>query len=155
MDKRASTRTSALIRAERGRVYQAFVDPDDLLAWLPPGDMTGQFHEFDARVGGGYEMSLYYPPDEETFRGKTAEREDRVKVRFVELDRPRKIVEAITFDSPDPSFAGEMTLTVSLDKVPGGTKVTMLFENLPPGLRPEDNEAGAEMSLEQLARHLE
>ena len=155
MDERATTRTSALIRAERGRVYQAFVDPDELLAWLPPGDMTGQFHEFDARVGGGYEMSLYYPPDEETFRGKTAEREDRVKVRFVELDRPRKIVEAITFDSPDPSFAGEMTLTVSLDKVPGGTKVTMLFENLPPGLRPEDNEAGAEMSLEQLARHLE
>ena len=155
MDERASTRTSALIRAERGRVYQAFVDPDELLAWLPPGDMTGQFHEFDARVGGGYEMSLYYPPDEETFRGKTAEREDRVKVLFVELDPPRRIVEAITFDSPDPAFAGKMTLTISLDEVPGGTKVTMLFENLPPGLRPEDNEAGAEMSLEQLARHLE
>jgi hypothetical protein len=26
-------------------------------------------------------MSLFYPPDEQRFRGKTAEREDRVRVR--------------------------------------------------------------------------
>ena len=40
-------------------------------------------------------------------------------------------------------------------EVPGGTEVTLLFTNLPPGLRPEDNDAGAELSLEQLARRFE
>lgn len=150
-----STRNSRLIRAPRERVYQAFVDPDELVTWLPPAEMTGEIHEFDARVGGGYRMSLFYPPGERSFRGKTADREDMVAVRFVELVRPQRIVEAVTFVSDDPDFAGEMTLTVSLEDVPGGTEVTLLFENLPPGLRAEDNEAGAELSLEQLARHLD
>jgi hypothetical protein len=49
--------------------------------------MTGEIHEFDARVGGGYRMSLFYPPDEHTFGGNTAE--DMVNVRFVELAPPR------------------------------------------------------------------
>jgi hypothetical protein len=32
--------------------------------WLSPGDMTGKVHEFEGRVGGGYRMSLFYPPSE-------------------------------------------------------------------------------------------
>ena len=39
--------------------------------------------------------------------------------------------------------------------VPGGTNVTLLCEDLPPGLRPEDNETGSRLSLEQLARRFE
>jgi uncharacterized protein YndB with AHSA1/START domain len=151
----ASTRNSRIVKASPERVYEAFIDRDDLLAWLPPGEMTGQLHEFDARVGRGYQMSLFYPPDETAFRGKFADREDRVNVRFVELSPPRRIVEAITFDTSDPTFMGEMTMAVTLDEVPGGTNVIMLFENIPPGIRPEDNEAGAQMSLDQLARHLD
>jgi uncharacterized protein YndB with AHSA1/START domain len=150
-----STINSRIVNAPRARVYRAFIDPDDLLTWLPPAEMTGKFHEFDARVGSGYRMSLFYPPTEQTFRGKTSDNEDLVNVRFVELTPPQKIVEAVTFDSTDPAFAGEMTLTVTLDAVPDGTKVTMLFENIPSGVRPEDNEAGAELSLGQLARYLE
>ena len=96
---------------------------------------TGTFHEFDARVGGGYRMSLFYPPDERRFRGKTAEREDRVAVRFLELTPPRRIVEAVTFVTTDPSLMGEMTMTATFDQVAGGTEVTLAFDNLPPGLR--------------------
>jgi hypothetical protein len=39
--------------------------------------------------------------------------------------------------------------------VSGGTEVALLFTNLPPGLRAEDNEAGSRLSLEQLARRFE
>jgi len=39
--------------------------------------------------------------------------------------------------------------------VPGGTDVTLSCTNLPPGLRPEDNEAGTRESLEKLARRFE
>ena len=35
-----------------------------LEAWLVPGEMSGVVHAFDARVGGGYEMSLRYPDSE-------------------------------------------------------------------------------------------
>jgi uncharacterized protein YndB with AHSA1/START domain len=147
-----STRTSQIVKAPPEQVYAAFVDPAALVEWLPPGEMTGKIHEFDARVGGGYEMSLYYPEDERRMRGKTGEWEDRVAVRFVALDPPRRIVEAIRFVTDEPMLLGEMTMTATFDAVAEGTAVTLLFEDLPPSLRPEDNDAGARLSLEQLAR---
>ncbi|HEX3303090.1 MAG TPA: SRPBCC domain-containing protein, partial [Thermomicrobiales bacterium] len=67
---------SRMIKASPERVYRAFVDPAELVAWLPPGEMTGQIHAFEARVGGGYVMSLYYPESETGNRGKTSARED-------------------------------------------------------------------------------
>ena len=151
----ASTRTSRIIKARPEQLYQAFMDPAALVAWLPPAGMTGQIHAFDARVGGGYRMSLFYPPNERSFRGKTSDREDRLDVRFVELAPPRRIVEAVDFVTTDPAFLGEMTILVTFEEVPGGTEVTFLCKNLPPGLRAEDNEAGARLSLDQLARRFE
>jgi uncharacterized protein YndB with AHSA1/START domain len=148
----ASTRASRIIDAPAVKLYAAFIDPIALAAWLPPGEMVGKIHEFDPRIGGGYRMSLYYPPSVQAFRGKTAPREDRVDVRFVEVVPARRIVEAVNFVTDDPAFRGEMTMVVTFDEVPGGTEVAIVCENLPPGLRPEDNEAGSRLSLEQLDR---
>lgn len=149
------TRTSQIVRAEPEAVYAAFMDPDMLLSWLPPADMTSRMHAFDARVGGGYEMSLFYPQDSQGFAGKTADHEDRVTVRFTALEPGRRIVETITFDTADPALMGEMTMTATFDPAHEGTKVTMLFEHLPPGLKAQDNDDGARLSLGQLARLFE
>ena len=46
---------------------RAFTDPAAMAVWLAPGDMTGEVHSFDDRVGGGYQMSLYYPSSETTY----------------------------------------------------------------------------------------
>jgi uncharacterized protein YndB with AHSA1/START domain len=99
-------------------------------------------------------MSLFYPDSDKTSRGKSAEKEDRYSARFVELT-PTRIVQAITFDSDDPAFAGEMIMEVTFEPEVGGTTVTILFKNIPPGIRPEDNETGAELTLEKLARYVE
>jgi uncharacterized protein YndB with AHSA1/START domain len=152
---RPGTHNSKFIKAAPETLYRAFTDPAALAVWLAPGDMIGEVHHFDGRVGGGYEMSLYYPPSAETARGKTADREDRYTARFVELTPPRRIVEAITFDSGDPAFAGEMTMVVTLEAAAGGTTVSIVFSDLPPGIRPEDNETGTQQSLEKLARYVE
>jgi len=149
------TRTSRVIRARPEELYAAFLDPAALVDWLPPAAMTGRIHKFDARVGGGYRMSLFYPASERTVRGKTSEREDMVDVRFVKLEPPRRIVEAVNFFTTDPAFSGEMTLTATFEAASGGTEVVLVFENLPPGLRAEDNKAGSRLSLEQLARRFE
>jgi uncharacterized protein YndB with AHSA1/START domain len=151
----ARTRTSRIIKARPEEIYAAFMDPAALVAWLPPAEMTGRIHAFDGRVGGGYRMSLFYPPTERSSRGKTSEREDMFTVRFAELSPPSRIVETVTFHTADPAFLGEMTITVTLEAVSGGTEVTFLCENLPPGVRAEDNEAGTRLSLEQLARRFE
>ena len=153
--KPASTRTSRIIKASPEKLYEAFMDPAILITWLPPGKMTGKLHAFDGRVGGGFRLSLFYPPDDSSFRGKTTEKEDLSEVRFVELVPQRKIVEAVTFVTDDPALKGEMTITVTFDEVPGGTEVTFACTDLPPGLRAEDNDEGARQSLEQLARRFE
>jgi hypothetical protein len=100
-------------------------------------------------------MSLFYPSNEHSFRGKTSDREDMVSVRFVELMPPCRIVEAVSSITTDPAFFGEMTMTATFEEVSGGTEVTLVFKNLPPGLRAEDNETGSRLSLEQLARRFE
>jgi uncharacterized protein YndB with AHSA1/START domain len=149
-----STKTSRLINAPRATLYRAFTDPDALAIWLSPDGMTGKVHEFDGRVGGGYQMSLYYTAAEPSNTGKSGEWEDRYTARFVELTPPAKIVETINFDTTDPAFAGEMTMIVTLAEQAGGTEVTIVFENLPPGIRPEDNDMGTRSSLEKLARYV-
>jgi uncharacterized protein YndB with AHSA1/START domain len=146
---------SRWIAASPEAVYRAFTEPGELVEWLPPGEMTGRIHTFDGRIGGGYEMSLYYPSDERAARGKTTAREDRVRVRFVELQPPTRLVEAVTFVSDDPALQGEMTMAIALAPREGGTDVAMEFRDLPPGLRPEDNAEGARLSLAQLAHRLE
>lgn len=150
-----STRTSRVIKAPRETIYQAFTDPTALVVWQAPGDMTAEVHEFDARVGGGYKMSLFYPQSEPESRGKTSDREDRYTARFLELTPPSRIVQAITFDSDDPAFSGEMTMDVTLKDSIDGTAVTITFERIPPGIRPEDNDAGTRSSLEKLALYVE
>ena len=121
----ASTRTSRVIKAPREALYRAFTDPAALAVWLSPEGMTGKVHEFDCRVGGGYQMSLFYPSSEAVYRGKTSEREDRFSTRFIELT-PSRIVQAITFDSMDAAFSGEMTMVATFEDRNGATEVTIL-----------------------------
>ena len=150
-----STRNAAFIKASPEAIYRAFTDPDALAQWFAPGEMTAELHRFELRVGGGYEVSLFYPESEQGAPGKTAAREDRYSARFVELSPPSRIVQAITFDAPDPSFAGEMIMTVALECTNGGTLVTIAFDRIPSGIRPEENERGTEETLANLARYVQ
>jgi len=147
-----STSNTAFIKASPEAIYRAFTDPEALVQWFAPGQMRAELHRFDLRVGSGYEMSLFYPESETGTPGKSATHEDRYTARFVELSPPSRIVQAIVFDAPDPAFAGEMTMTVSLEPSAGGTLVTIVFDGIPPGIRPEDNEQGTEETLQNLAR---
>ena len=151
----ARTRTSAVIKATPEALYRAFTDPAALAVWMAPGDMAARVHQFDGRVGGGYQMSLSYPSSDTTARGKTSEREDRYAARFVDLTPPRRLVAAITFDTDDPAFAGEMVMEATFEAEDAGTRVTLVFTDLPPGIRPEDNEIGTRLSMEKLARYVE
>jgi uncharacterized protein YndB with AHSA1/START domain len=151
----ARTRNSKIIKASPEALYRAFTDPTALAAWQAPGSMTAKVHEFDLRVGGGYEMSLFYPQAEQEARGKTSRREDRFSAQFLELTPSKRIVEAISFHSVDLAFTGKMFMIVTLEEREGGTEVTILFENIPVGINPVDNEAGTRSSLEKLARYVE
>jgi uncharacterized protein YndB with AHSA1/START domain len=149
-----TTIVSTRINAPREAVYRAFLDPNALATWLPPGSMTGLVHAFDAREGGSFSMSLVYPEDEAP-RGKTSAHTDTFKGRFVKLVPNEQIVWATEFESADPAFAGEMIVTTTLASTGAGTQVTIACENIPRGVKLEDNEAGCRSTLEKLATFVE
>lgn len=150
-----SLRVSRVIRAPRAKIYQAFLDPEAVAAWLAPDTMRGQVHTFEPREGGRFRISLTYQHPDEAQRGKTTSDTDTYHGRFVELVPYEKIVEAIEFESLEPGLAGEMRMTVTLAEVAGGTEVALLYENMPASIRPEDNETGSQQALQKLAALVE
>jgi uncharacterized protein YndB with AHSA1/START domain len=154
MNRPRSTTVSRIIQVPPSAVYGAYLDRDAVAQWLPPGSMTGVVHAFEAREGGRFSMSLMYPPSETSARGKTDARTDRFAGRFVKLVPNEQIVWAVVFDSGDPSFAGEMIVATTLKPAGRGTEVTIRCDNIPAGVRVEDNETGCSQTLDQLATFL-
>lgn len=148
-----TTTNSLIIEASQREIYEAITNPDALEIWQAPDEMTAKVHNFDLRVSGGYEMSLFYPDKTET-TGKTKGNEDKFTSRFIELSPHSKIVQAVNFDTSDPMFSGEMIMEITLRPTNGGTNVTFTFKDIPVGIKPADNEAGTMSSLNKLAAYV-
>lgn len=116
---------------------------------MVPDGMTSRVHEFDARVGGRFRISLTYDLPAEA--GKTSPHTDTFHGVFARVVPDREVVQTIEFETDNPELTGEMTVTYTLDDAPGGTRVTAQHDNLPPGLSPEDNEVGFRTALHNLA----
>jgi uncharacterized protein YndB with AHSA1/START domain len=154
-NKKRIDSASRVIKASPRTIYQAFLDPEALVSWLPPAGMSGHIYEFDARDGGAYRMSLTYVGTEHSTLGKTSEHADVFQGRFLELVPDERIVQLVEFESDDPMFAGAMTMTWTLSAVPEGTDVTIICKNVPEGIRQDDHDAGMRSTLENLAAFTE
>jgi uncharacterized protein YndB with AHSA1/START domain len=145
---------SRVIAAPLERVYAAFVDPDALIAWLPPEGMSGRFERFDARPGGSYRMVLTYA-DASGAPGKATADSDIVEGRFLDVVPGARVVQAVDFVSDDPAHAGTMTMAWELTAVDAGTRVEIRADDVPDGISAEDHAAGLASSLANLAAYLE
>ena len=143
-----------MLEAEPERVYAALVDPEALLAWLPPAGMTAGFERFHGRPGGGYRMVLTYA-DASTAPGKARADSDVVEARFIEMVPAVRVVQAVDFVSDDPRYAGTMTMTWELSRAEAGTRIEIRADDVPDGISAEDHAAGLASSLENLAAYLQ
>lgn len=117
-------RLKRVIKASPEKIYQAFLDPDALAAWLPPNGFMARTHSLEPRVGGKFRMSFYTASKswENTFGGT-----------YIELVPNRKIVHTDKFESDDPAMQGEMRVTITLTPVEGGTLVEVEQVGIPAG----------------------
>lgn len=141
------------IEAPRATVYAALIDPEAVAAWRFPDGMNIEVHAFEPREGGAVRVSLTY--EDAGRQGKTREQTDTYHGRLVKLVPDEQVVEVHEFETDDPSLQGEMTSTITLTDAEGGTDLVAVHEGLPPGVRPEDNELGWQLSLARLAALVE
>jgi uncharacterized protein YndB with AHSA1/START domain len=147
-------RASRVIAAPLECVYAALVDPEALMAWLPPDGMSGRFERFDARPGGSYRMVLTYV-DASAAPGKATADSDIIEARFVDIVPGARVVQAVDFVSDDPAYAGTMTMIWEVTAVDAGTRVDIRADDVPDGISAEDHAAGLASSLASLAAYLE
>lgn len=136
----SSVQFHRVLRATPERVYRAFLDAEAMAKWLPPHGFTGKVHHLDARVGGTYKMSFtnFTTGKEQSFGGEYRELVPQERLRWT--DR---------FD--DPNLPGEMTVTVSLNKVSVGTEIHIVQEGIPDLIPAEACVLGWQESLTLLA----
>jgi uncharacterized protein YndB with AHSA1/START domain len=148
-----STRIGRHINAPRAAVYGALLDPHAIAMWGVPTGMTSHLHEFDAREGGSFRISLTHDTPDRI--GKSSAHTDTYHGRFVRLVPNEQVVEVGEFETTDPDLRGEMTITITLVDADGGTHLNAIHEGLPPGVSASDNELGWQQSLAKLAAYVE
>ena len=140
-----SMTASRVIEASPERVYDAFLNPNELAVWLPPTGFTAEVHELEPEIGGTFRISFTAEDDElepyaRTFYGT-----------YQELKSGERIVYTEEFETEDPDMAGEMMVTVTLMEISDGTEVTVRQDGIPEAIPPSDANAGWNDSLENLA----
>ncbi|MGI5371595.1 SRPBCC domain-containing protein [Streptomyces iakyrus] len=149
-----TSRVSGHVDAPRAAVYRALVSAEAIARWRVPDGMSGEVHEFDAREGGRFRVSLTYEAPDAS--GKSAAHTDTYHGHFARLVPDEQVVEVLEFEAGDPALRGAMTLTTTLtDARGGGTDVLMVHEGIPDAVPAADNETGTRMALANLARFVE
>ncbi len=145
-----SVRIVKLIGAPVDRVYQAFVDPDELVRWMHPEPFRGVSATNDPRVGGRGELTHRDVDGEDVVGGFIWE--------YLEVEENRRLVMDWQFGpewDPDQTHS-RMTIEL-LETEEGSTEVTLFHERLgeaPPGGHMGVN-TGWTQALESLERHFE
>lgn len=134
-------------------MYRALLDPDAIAAWRMPDGMTSRVHEFDAREGGRFRVSLTYDLPAEA--GKSGAHTDTYHGHFVTLVPDERVVEHLEFETDDAALAGAMTMTTTLTDTGDGTDVEVVHEGIPDAVPAADNETGTRMALDKLAEWVE
>ncbi len=108
------------MKAGPARVFAAFTDVTDLLAWFADGAVVGR------RVGGNWGLGWY--ADEDSDEGYHV-------LGTFETYEPgsRLVVRDLTFSNPEGESWSGMRLSVALTEEDGGTRVTIDQEGLGQG----------------------
>ena len=144
-----SITVSRVIEASPERVYEAFLDPDQLAQWLPPTGFSAEVHHLEPEVGGTFRI---------TFTGETealAAYGHSFGGTYLELVPGERIVHTDEFETDDPEMAGEMTVTITFEAVDGGTEITVTQAGIPEAIPPSDANEGWNDSLGNLAELVE
>ena len=105
------------IPAARERVFRAWTDPEEVMAWLVPEESDMVSAEMDVRVGGDYRFAFRAPDGEVVY----------VVGTYVEVTPPERLVFTWVFEGVDRT---DTLVTVALNESGGDTDVILTHERL-------------------------
>lgn len=153
--ERRVDKVSKSIKASPNEVYQAILNPDALVTWLPPTGMTGQIDLYEPWEGGSFQITLTYTDAEYAQAGKTTENQDVTKGIFQKLIPNQQIVWGGNFETEDAALQERMRMIWQLDAESDEmTKLTISVENVPGALNKQDHEDGLNSTLDNLETYL-
>lgn len=140
----STVRLHRVLRAAPERVYQAFLDPDAMVKWMPPNGFTREVHQLDAHAGGFYQMSFtnFSTGKSHTFGGEYLELVPQERIRYTDQ-----------FD--DPNLPGTIQRTITFKAVSCGTELEITQEGIPDVIPAEMCYLGWQESLLLLAQLVE
>ncbi len=126
------------------KLYRAFTEATAIASWLPPYGYLCTVHEMKVEVNGTYKMSFqnFTTGKSHSFGGKYLELKPNEFIKYTDM-----------FD--DPNLPGEMTTTVKMKKVVGGTEINIVQENIPEVIPVDLCYLGWQDSLDKLMRLVE
>jgi uncharacterized protein YndB with AHSA1/START domain len=130
------------IRAAPEKVWNAFVDPREILCWWGPDAGPTVSAETDVRVGGGFKVVF------ETLTGERFENNGK----YLELDPPRRIVMSWRL-SATPGI--ESRVTVSIEATQAGSKLTIQHDGFSDDGLAATHEQGWTGAIDKMIAHLE
>jgi uncharacterized protein YndB with AHSA1/START domain len=131
--------------AKRERVWKAWTDKNEVMAWGAPEGCSVPEFEADLRVGGAYRLAMLQPSGE-TYIARGIYRE---------VTPPAKLSYTWTWEEDSPQEERETLLTIEFIDLGEETEVVLSHENLRNAESRENHTGGWKQFLEKLARHLE
>jgi uncharacterized protein YndB with AHSA1/START domain len=110
------------IAASAEDLFDAWLDPEALAAWMRPGTIKSTVAKIEARVGGSYEIAMQGQSGLIVHKG-----------RYQKIDRPKRLV--FTWASPGTELRDTL-VTVDFVAACSRTEVIVTHEQLPESARP-------------------
>ena len=126
------------IAAPAAELFDAWLDPAKLSAFMRPSDTKRSDVKVDPRVGGEFEIVMYTPNGSVPHTGA-----------YQEITRPRRLV--FTWNSPYAGDHGSL-VTVDFNAKGRGTEIVITHERLPSAEMVTAHAGGWSSILEILAR---
>lgn len=139
MTTEASLTLSKFIRADRQKVFAAWITPEIMNQWYCPKELTLADSSVDPRVGGHYHAVMKGEGATYTVRGI-----------YREITPGTRLVFTHRWDEPE---AVETLVTVDFADRDGGTEVTLTHEKLRNADVAKGHEGGWRSTLDQLASY--
>lgn len=136
----ASVHVLRRIAAPAQALFEAWLDPESVAAWMRPFDTVSTAAHNEPVVGGSYRITMHQSD------GKLVEHVGK----YLEIDPPRRLV--FTWASPATQHKDSL-VTIEFIESDGATEVSLTHEQLPEYMA-QAHVGGWTSALEKLAAHV-